>query len=148
MLFRSVTEWGIYVEIDETHCEGMVSLRDMDDDFYEFDEKNYCVIGRRRGHRYQLGDPIRVQVARADLIKKQLDYVVIDDKHPAGWHRVDSAPITQQNSGVVAKAGKDDQRRAQYEGGHASRRQKRGKRNDSSRRGAASKGRGNGKRRR
>ncbi|MBO6251762.1 MAG: ribonuclease R [Muribaculaceae bacterium] len=143
-----VTEWGIYVEIDETHCEGMVSLRDMDDDFYEFDEKNYCVIGRRRGHRYQLGDPIRVQVARADLIKKQLDYVVIDDKHPAGWHRVDSAPITQQNSGVVAKAGKDDQRRAQYEGGHASRRQKRGKRNDSSRRGAASKGRGNGKRRR
>ncbi|MBR3100207.1 MAG: ribonuclease R [Muribaculaceae bacterium] len=131
-----VTEWGIYVEIDETHCEGMVSLRDLDDDFYEFDEKNYCVMGRRSRRRYQLGDAVTVQVARADLIKKQLDYVLVDDKHPAGTHRIDREPITQQNSGVMAKAGRDDQRRSQYEGGHASRRQQRGKRGNSARRDA------------
>lgn len=57
-----VTEWGIYVELDENKCEGMVPIRDLDDDYYEFDEKNYCLIGRRKKHVYQLGDKLTVQV--------------------------------------------------------------------------------------
>ena len=64
-----VTEWGLYVELDETHCEGLISIRDLDDDFYEFDEKNFCLLGRRTHRKYQLGDKITIQVARADLIK-------------------------------------------------------------------------------
>ena len=154
-----VTEWGIYVEVDETHCEGMVPIRDLDDDFYEYDERNYLVRGRRSRHAYQLGDPITIQVARANLITKQLDFVVVDDKHPAGTHRIDREPITEQNAGVLARLSRDDKRRAEHEGSSASRRQKRGHRGNSTRRdvvegggkrgkGSRSKGRGGNKRRR
>ncbi|MBQ0120910.1 MAG: ribonuclease R [Bacteroidales bacterium] len=101
-----VTEWGIYVELDETHCEGLVGIRSLDDDFYEFDEKNYLIRGRRRNRVYQLGDPVTVQIARADLIKKQLDFVMIDDRHPAFTHRIDKQPITEQNSGIMARIAK------------------------------------------
>ena len=59
-----VTEWGLYVEVDETHCEGMVPIRELDDDFYEYDERNYLVRGRRSRRTYQLGDPITRQSAR------------------------------------------------------------------------------------
>ena len=69
-----VTEWGIYVEVNETHCEGMVGARDLDDDYYEFDEKAMALIGRRTHRKYQLGDAVTIQVARADLVKKQLDF--------------------------------------------------------------------------
>ena len=55
-----VTEWGIYAEIDENKCEGMISIRNLDDDMYEFDEDNYCVVGRGKGKKYQLGDHIRI----------------------------------------------------------------------------------------
>ena len=75
-----VTEWGIYVELDENKCEGMVPIRDLDDDYYEFDEKNYCLIGRRKKHVYQLGDKLTVQVARADLNKKQLDFAIVGNE--------------------------------------------------------------------
>ena len=75
-----VTEWGLYVEVDETHCEGMIPVRDLDDDFYEFDEKNYCLRGRRHHHVYSLGDPMRVSVARANLAKKQLDFAIATDE--------------------------------------------------------------------
>ena len=71
-----VTEWGLYVELDENKCEGMVPIRDLDDDYYEFDEKNYCLIGRRKKRVYQLGDKLTIQVARADLNKKQLDFAL------------------------------------------------------------------------
>lgn len=98
-----VTEWGIYVEIDETHCEGLVGIRSLDDDFYEFDEKNFLIRGRRRNRTYQLGDPIKVQIARADLIKKQLDFVVVDDRHPAFTHRIDKQVINEENSGIMAR---------------------------------------------
>ena len=70
----SVTEWGLFVELNENKCEGMIPIRELDDDYYEFDEKNYCLRGRRRGHTYQLGDKISVRVARANLEKKQLDF--------------------------------------------------------------------------
>lgn len=71
-----VTEYGIYVEIDENKCEGMVPLRDLDDDYYDFDEKNYCLAGRRHHHRYSLGDKVKIKVARANLERKQLDFVL------------------------------------------------------------------------
>lgn len=74
-----VTEWGLYVELDENKCEGMVPIRDLVDDYYEFDEKNYCLIGRRYRHIYRLGDKLTVQVARADLNKKQLDFALVDN---------------------------------------------------------------------
>ena len=75
-----ITSYGIYCEIDENHCEGMVPMRDLGDDYYDFDEKNYCLVGRRRHHKYLLGDPIRIQVARANLEKRQLDFTLADDK--------------------------------------------------------------------
>ena len=73
-----VTEWGLYVEINENKCEGMIPMRDLGDDFYEFDEKNYCLIGRRHHQKFSLGDPLKIKVARANLEKKQLDFVLAD----------------------------------------------------------------------
>lgn len=69
-----VTEFGLYVEINENKCEGMIPLRDLDDDYYEFDERNYCLWGRKYHHRYSLGDAVKIKVARANLEKKQLDF--------------------------------------------------------------------------
>ena len=73
-----ITSYGIYAEIDENHCEGMISMHDLDDDYYDFDEKNYVLIGRRRHNKYQLGDPIRIVVARANIEKRQLDFTIAD----------------------------------------------------------------------
>lgn len=73
-----VTEWGLYVEVNENKCEGMIPMRDLGDDFYEFDEKNYCLIGRRHHQKFSLGDPLKIKVARANLEKKQLDFVLAD----------------------------------------------------------------------
>ena len=73
-----VTEFGLYVEMDENKCEGMVPLRDLEGDYYEFDEKNYCLKGRRYHHCYNLGDSVKVQVSRADLYRKQLDLKLIE----------------------------------------------------------------------
>lgn len=72
-----VTEFGLYVEINENKCEGMVPLRDLDDDYYEFDERNYCLWGRKHHHRYSLGDTVQVKVGKANLEKKQLDYALV-----------------------------------------------------------------------
>lgn len=78
-VISGVTEWGFYVELDENMCEGLVPVRDLADDFYEYDEKNYCLIGRKHHNRYTLGDKVKVQVARADLDRKQLDFALISD---------------------------------------------------------------------
>ena len=75
-----IQSYGIYCEIDENHCEGMVPMRDLDDDYYEFDERNYCLVGRRHHHKYQLGDPIRIKVARANIEKRQLDFALADSR--------------------------------------------------------------------
>ena len=74
-----IQSYGIYCEIDENHCEGMVPMRDLDDDYYDFDERNYCLVGRRHHNKYQLGDPIRIKVAHANLEKRQLDFALADD---------------------------------------------------------------------
>jgi ribonuclease R len=73
-VISGVTEWGFFVELIETKCEGLVSMRELTDDFYEFDDKNYCISGRRKGRKYQLGDAVKVEVYRANLPKKQLDF--------------------------------------------------------------------------
>ena len=73
-----IQPYGIYCEIDENHCEGMVPMHDLDDDYYEFDERNYCLVGRRNHHKFQLGDPITIQVARANIEKRQLDFTLAD----------------------------------------------------------------------
>ena len=77
-VISGVTEWGLYVEINDNKCEGMIAMRDLGNDFYEFDEKNYCLIGRRHHQKFSLGDPIKIKVARANLAKKQLDFVLAE----------------------------------------------------------------------
>ena len=76
-VISGVTEWGLYVELNENKCEGMIPMRDLDDDYYEFDEKNYCLRGRRKNKTFSLGDAITIKVARANLEKKQLDFVLM-----------------------------------------------------------------------
>ena len=75
-----IQSYGLYVEIDENHCEGLVPMHDLRGDYYEFDEAHYCLIGRRHHSKYQLGDPIRIKVARANLEKRQLDFTLADDE--------------------------------------------------------------------
>lgn len=75
-LISGVTEWGMYVEIEENKCEGMIRLRDMNDDFYELDEKNYALIGKRNKKQFQLGDEVRVKVKSVDLAKRQIDFTM------------------------------------------------------------------------
>lgn len=77
-VISGVTEWGIYVELNENKCEGLVPMRELDDDYYEFDEKNYRLVGNKTKRTYSLGDPITIKVARANLEKKQLDFTLAE----------------------------------------------------------------------
>ncbi len=77
-VISGVTEWGIYVEIIENQCEGMIHIRELADDFYEYDEENYCIKGRSTGKIYTLGDRVNIEVVKADLQKKQLDYRLVN----------------------------------------------------------------------
>ncbi|UJH69089.1 ribonuclease R [Allomuricauda sp. SCSIO 65647] len=79
-VISGVTEWGIYVEIIENKCEGMVRIRDIKDDYYTFDEREYAIIGERTGNVYQLGDEVYVMVKDTDLIKRHLDFSLIGKK--------------------------------------------------------------------
>lgn len=76
-IISGVTEWGMYVEIEENKCEGMVRLRDITDDFYALDEKNYAIIGQRRKKKYQLGDEVQIRVKKVDLAKRQIDFTLV-----------------------------------------------------------------------
>ncbi len=77
-IISGITDWGIYVEISENKVEGMVPLRELDDDFYIFDEEEYCLIGREKGKKFQLGEAIRIKIVRTDLVKKQLDFALVE----------------------------------------------------------------------
>lgn len=77
-LISGVAEWGIYAEIEENKCEGLIPMRELDDDFYEFDEKSYCIRGRRTKREYRLGDEIEIKVIRANLERKQLDFAIVE----------------------------------------------------------------------
>jgi len=78
-IISGVAEWGIYVEIVENLCEGLVPMRELLDDFYEYDEDNYCLTGRHTGKKYQLGDTVNVEILRANLPKRQLDLALVDE---------------------------------------------------------------------
>ncbi|MCH5240064.1 MAG: ribonuclease R [Muribaculaceae bacterium] len=96
-VISGVTEWGFYVELDENKCEGLVPVRDLADDYYDYDEKNFCLTGRKYHNTYTLGDIVRVQVARADLDKKQLDFaLVVDEGNP-------NIPLSKKEAASKAK---------------------------------------------
>lgn len=75
-----VTEWGIYVEIIENKCEGMIPIRGLAGDFYEYDEDNYCIRGRRTGKKYQIGDPLQIEVVRVNMERKQIDFALVSEE--------------------------------------------------------------------
>ena len=77
-VISGVTEWGIYAEINENKCEGMIPLRTLQDDYYEFDDANYCLVGRRSHRKYTIGDAVRVRIIRANLDRKQLDFELVE----------------------------------------------------------------------
>jgi ribonuclease R/exosome complex exonuclease DIS3/RRP44 len=79
-VISGVTDWGIYVEIIENKCEGMVRIRDIKDDYYQFDQDEYALIGQATKNMYQLGDEVIVKVKQADLVKKHLDFILIGKK--------------------------------------------------------------------
>lgn len=84
-LISGVTEWGMYVEIIENKCEGMIRLRDISDDFYVLDEKNYCIIGQRKKKKYQLGDEVKILVKKVDLGKRQIDFTLVLNGGNKDW---------------------------------------------------------------
>jgi ribonuclease R len=81
-LISGVSKWGIYVEIIGNKCEGMVRLKDMQDDYYYLDEDNYQVIGHRHGQQYKLGDPVRIRIKKIDLSRKEMDFELVTDTRP------------------------------------------------------------------
>lgn len=79
-VITGVTEWGLYVELTENMCEGLIPVRDLANDYYNLDERNYCLVGERTGTSYRLGDEVVVRVARADVQRRMLDFVPVSDK--------------------------------------------------------------------
>ena len=75
---------GFYVELEDSKCEGLVSMTELDDDFYEFDEKNYCIVGRHHHKIHQLGDRVTIKVAKANLVARQLDYELVKEQTKRG----------------------------------------------------------------
>ena len=74
-----ISKWGIYVLIDENKCEGLVPIRTLTDDFYYIDEDNYQVVGRKNNRTFRLGDPIKIKVESVNMLKKQMDFSLVDD---------------------------------------------------------------------
>ncbi|MEY4594208.1 MAG: ribonuclease [Bacteroidota bacterium] len=101
-IISGVTEWGLYVELEENKCEGLVRLRELDDDFYEFDETNLCVVGARTGRRYSLGDSVRVVIAKADLLKKQIDMRLVRSGEEPSRLRFTNSPRSGKGKGKPA----------------------------------------------
>ncbi|NLU38214.1 MAG: ribonuclease R [Bacteroidales bacterium] len=106
-VISGVTDWGIYVELDENKCEGMVSIRDLTGDFYFFDEKNYCISGMHTNKCYQLGGEVKVKVVSANLEKKQIDFKLVEDGVVIG----NEAPVTKPAEEKPPKTEKKSKRR-------------------------------------
>lgn len=102
-----VTQWGFYVELDDTKCEGLVSITELDDDHYEFDEKNYCISGRYHHKVFQLGDKVKIRVAKANLVARQLDYELVDVDNAKEAVATDRKKAGEKKSVGVAKSGKE-----------------------------------------
>jgi ribonuclease R len=78
-IISGISEWGFYVELSENHCEGMVPMRDLDDDFYEYDEKNYCLVGLHTRRKFVIGQKVTIEIARTNLAKRQMDFRLLTD---------------------------------------------------------------------
>lgn len=99
-IISGVTEWGIFIELKENHCEGMIRLRDLQDDTYFFDEENYCLRGKKFGRVLTLGDEVKIEVKRADLIKKQLDFALVEfiDKSQSQENKHQNKPANRREN--------------------------------------------------
>lgn len=108
-----VTDWGIYVELEENKIEGMVALRDMSDDFYAFNNESYSVIGHQSGRRFTLGDTVRIRIKRADLSRKQLDFEMVGmvDFHTRALTTLPERKLAEQPIAYVKKDKKSGKRR-------------------------------------
>lgn len=98
-----VTQWGFYVELEDSKCEGLVSMAELDDDYYEFDEKNYCIAGRHHHKMYQLGGKVNIKVAKANLVARQLDFALVRDFKPMADGQ---EPLKNNGGNVGGKAKK------------------------------------------
>ena len=76
-IISGVTEWGLYVELNANKCEGLIPIRDLNDDYYELDEKNHCLIGRHSKNIYRLGDPVTIKIARTNMQRKIIDFILV-----------------------------------------------------------------------
>jgi ribonuclease R len=110
-LISGVTEWGLYVEIVETKCEGMVRLADLTDDFYEFDERNYRVIGRKKKKMYTLGDRVKVRVKKTDIDKRLIDLVFADQVSKRNAQDEDEEPAVEQSAPKSASRSRSNSRK-------------------------------------
>ncbi len=104
-VISGITEWGIYAELEENKIEGMIPMRDLDDDFYMFDEENYCLIGHYTRKKFQLGDKIQIKIARANLERKQLDFVLATSEKYIETDPDKADAIDKRNSGSQSKSG-------------------------------------------
>jgi len=77
-VISGVTEWGLYAEIIENKCEGLIPIRSLQGDYFDFDERNYCLKGHKTGKCYRLGDPVKVFVSECNLERKQMNYELAD----------------------------------------------------------------------
>jgi ribonuclease R len=100
-LISGVSKWGIFVELIESKCEGMVRLRDLADDYYFLDEENYQVTGQRYGYQYKLGDKVKIKVKKIDLSRKEMDFQIVNDK-PA-YSPTESRGQTGKSAGVFRR---------------------------------------------
>ncbi len=96
-IISGVTEWGIYVEILENKCEGMIRLRDINDDFYVLDPENYCIVGQRFKRKYQLGDEVKIKVKKVEVTKKQIDFELITEDAPLNFTK-QASPRSEKSS--------------------------------------------------
>lgn len=142
-----VTDWGIYVELSENKIEGMVALRDMNDDYYAFDAENYAVVGHTSGRRFTLGDEVRIRIKRADLSRKQLDFEMVGmiDFHTRNLDRLPETTISGGELGASAGEARRAARGGSSRGGGSRSRDGKGGGNKSRSRGGKGRSRGGDK---
>ncbi|MFN8155537.1 MAG: ribonuclease R [Bacteroidia bacterium] len=121
-MISGVTEWGLYIEIADNKCEGLLRIRDLKDDFYELDEENYCLIGHRTKKVYRLGDTLKVRLKSADLMKKQIDFMLAEDFGKGFIRKEYHAP---PSSGFGSKSGKSKQGKKHAHGGGSKKKKRR-----------------------
>ena len=108
-IISGVKDYGIFVELTDSKCEGMVRIKNLIDDFYEFDEDNHCLVGRRTKRKFQLGDTLQVIIEQTDLQKRQIDFVLFEDgkKQTGGSYERGSSGVKNKKSKERAKKNTD-----------------------------------------